>query len=87
MAINEGNPRVYPRMRGGAEEVDVPDELIQGLSPHARGSPLLFFHVVVDFGSIPACAGEPYQPILQCPALGVYPRMRGGAFQVPPLPA
>ena len=73
-----GNPRVYPRPRGGtAFPMDVADHS-PGLSPPTRGNPTIVLKVDLDLGSIPAHAGEPRLTPLYRRAGRVYPRPRGG---------
>ena len=57
----EQNPRlwVYPRARGGAEEIAPNYANAQGLSPRTRGSLLGGESFMPERGSIPAHAGEP----------------------------
>jgi len=69
---------VYPRLRGGTALVGRVGVARQGLSPLARGNPLVLHRPEPAVGSIPACAGEPQNPARQKPGAGVYPRLRGG---------
>ena len=73
-------PRVYPRMRGGALFLLFVLVSALGLSPHARGSPRGARHHSPHHGSIPACAGEPSLGSSCWSGWRVYPRMRGGAI-------
>ena len=50
----------YPRSRGGTETGSVQPEVLQGLSPLARGNHALDHLLVVFQGPIPARAGEPW---------------------------
>ena len=50
-----------------------------GLSPQARGSRVGVYRPLIDYGSIPASAGEPFCGIRWDTSVGVYPRKRGGA--------
>ena len=69
--------RVYPRTRGGAPLKLGVDELVEGRSPHTRGSHEQDLVVNDTHGSIPAHAGEPR--VDRPHTAGVYPRTRGGA--------
>ena len=51
--------RVYPRVCGGTFSVNCRSIVKPGLSPRVRGNLDLDFLDQPDFGSIPACAGEP----------------------------
>ncbi len=73
----------YPRPRGGASRrIGVPASSY-GLSPPARGSPLLKVLDHVRDGPIPARAGEPssWTPLSEW--VRAYPRPRGGAESRP----
>ena len=72
-------PWVYPRMCGGAEIHDEKKLMIEGLSPHVRGSHELALVMNLPSGSIPACAGEPVAGCTSPSPTRVYPRMCGGA--------
>ena len=52
--------KVYPRVCGGTLIGLRDSMLISGLSPHTRGNPTRFVSSCCIMGSIPACAGEPY---------------------------
>ena len=69
---------VYPRVCGGTLDWWGKRQLWAGLSPRVRGNPTGHGWAPVPTGSIPACAGEPWE--LELPALpaGVYPRVGGG---------
>ncbi len=69
---------VYPRVCGGTMVLSGSNRPSRGLSPRVRGNRRFLPHCVQAFGSIPACAGEPYRwPPL--PSSGaVYPRVCGG---------
>ena len=51
--------RVYPRVCGGTERYHRLLAPVQGLSPRVRGNPIRPPVRLMNFGSIPACAGEP----------------------------
>ena len=70
---------VYPRLCGGTIlRLLRPKDGGGGLSPPVRGNLHSISAMNFQFGSIPACAGEPRKP-LPIPARGwVYPRLCGG---------
>ena len=73
---------VYPRGRGGAKRSATRYRQESGLSPRARGSLSERAPKSAQHGSIPAGAGE---PLCSAPFLvneRVYPRGRGGAFDI-----
>jgi len=70
--------RVYPRLRGGTIGFQPIIHLDQGLSPLARGNRRGGDGDAARSGSIPACAGEPYECEEIVASFGVYPRLRGG---------
>ena len=72
--------RVYPRLRGGTPQVDGFLMVLRGLSPLARGNRHALFGDSAQAGSIPACAGEPRQSVINAWFHGVYPRLRGGTI-------
>ena len=72
--------RVYPRVCGGATDIDADDVGAYGLSPRVRGSPAGTCAAGAGFGSIPACAGEPRPWGWRRSPGAVYPRVCGGAF-------
>ena len=51
--------QVYPRVRGGTGLDGVDAQPGRGLSPRARGNPIIRLVLIRIVGSIPACAGEP----------------------------
>ena len=70
--------RVYPRVCGGTPSFSFTPGHWSGLSPRVRGNrphPLLVF---AGAGSIPACAGEPYDDDHHRHQSQVYPRVCGG---------
>ena len=70
--------RVYPRVCGGTVAMDRVEDEHTGLSPRVRGNRLQVVDVLVDRGSIPACAGEPRGRGGSLRCGGVYPRVCGG---------
>jgi len=72
--------RVYPRVCGGADPRREEILMKSGLSPRVRGSPRDQAIRVIRQRSIPACAGEPQADGKPATALGVYPRVCGGAL-------
>ena len=75
--------RVYPRVCGGAGRTLVEEGPIWGLSPRVRGSLGVGLDVEHGVGSIPACAGEPSRSTSPVSSSGVYPRVCGGAVDLP----
>ena len=75
-----GACRVYPRVCGGTDLVDVIMHRGNGLSPRVRGNLGGHGPAPVRVRSIPACAGEPVvgRPVFY--ASRVYPRVCGGTF-------
>ena len=49
-----------------------------GLSPPVRGNPYPIYRSASCAGSIPACAGEPWRPVIPILPSEVYPRLCGG---------
>ena len=72
-------PRVYPRVCGGALGWDPEHTDEEGLSPRVRGSRFDAPHDGARRGSIPACAGEPGRTLTGLARWRVYPRVCGGA--------
>ena len=70
--------RVYPRVCGGTVWQVADRVLDGGLSPRVRGNRLEPHALGQALGSIPACAGEPQQSLLNRAAVRVYPRVCGG---------
>ena len=70
---------VYPRVCGGASAPVYRSATGSGLSPRVRGSPWWDEMGENVEGSIPACAGEPGAIWGLIQAMGVYPRVCGGA--------
>ena len=79
--------KVYPRVCGGAATKAMRSGRISGLSPRVRGSPPRPGRTPGRAGSIPACAGEPQRASLVGKHGQVYPRVCGGAYGRPPVPA
>ena len=79
MTISFRTSRVYPRVCGGADEVNVAKFKATGLSPRVRGSPKPSPRSELLAGSIPACAGEPDLHTGEHDDQKVYPRVCGGA--------
>ena len=77
-AVTRYRPGVYPRVCGGTRG-DAPDSLLhRGLSPRVRGNLEGADHLGQCAGSIPACAGEPVDPLARQLVGEVYPRVCGG---------
>ena len=74
---------VYPRVCGGT--VIRCHTLVhgKGLSPRVRGNLGDGVQAGDGFGSIPACAGEPREPVGRKTRCKVYPRVCGGTRGVP----
>ena len=70
--------RVYPRVCGGTIPCRRPRLRTQGLSPRVRGNHSRLLYQSAKAGSIPACAGEPWSPVVWPPSPVVYPRVCGG---------
>ena len=56
----------------------------EGLSPRVRGNHGSEFFNGICLGSIPACAGEPYDQVWVPAIPKVYPRVCGGTFRFRP---
>ena len=70
---------VYPRVGGGAEQIDEAGGATSGLSPRGRGSRQRWNHQAHLYRSIPAWAGEPASVTAAVVRTRVYPRVGGGA--------
>ena len=70
--------RVYPRVCGGTVVWRTTAARQAGLSPRVRGNPAGTYWLQIDYGSIPACAGEPRVVHSSGRVPGVYPRVCGG---------
>ena len=73
-------PRVYPRVCGGTPHGTRNTATDKGLSPRVRGNLRRYGVGSSGCRSIPACAGEPYQPLPRLADPTVYPRVCGGTF-------
>ena len=69
---------VYPRVCGGTPARHCRRPPRMGLSPRVRGNPTWQLDVAVNYGSIPACAGEPSAFFAGDGHPQVYPRVCGG---------
>ncbi len=74
--------RAYPRSRGGTVSRNSKLVCQPGLSPLARGNPVLGDTKQEILGPIPARAGEPQQGLTWIFGFGAYPRSRGGTAVV-----
>ena len=72
----------YPRWRGGNQGAPVGSSDYQGLSPLARGKPLVACAVLRSVRPIPAGAGETQIAGQQVQIARAYPRWRGGNYAV-----
>ena len=70
--------QVYPRVCGGTGRGAYPCPAEEGLSPRVRGNRQGKEDSPFDDGSIPACAGEPFELHLEANGGAVYPRVCGG---------
>ena len=70
--------QVYPRVCGGTAHVRGFRTAAHGLSPRVRGNPVDACRHSVQYGSIPACAGEPAKSPTARRPFTVYPRVCGG---------
>ena len=70
--------RVYPRVCGGTVNAGAGRPGRGGLSPRVRGNLIPAVTQMNDFGSIPACAGEPHRRNCSSYCPSVYPRVCGG---------
>ena len=73
-----GCGEVYPRVCGGTTPAPAEGRRVEGLSPRVRGNPAVPVRQRSDRGSIPACAGEPPDPLVISAWDEVYPRVCGG---------
>ena len=73
---------VYPRVCGGTGATRAEQATGQGLSPRVRGNQESGVRVVVEQGSIPACAGEPRRRCRRLATSRVYPRVCGGTLLI-----
>ena len=72
--------RVYPRVCGGTANAAPASITRKGLSPRVRGNPRGALEGVANWGSIPACAGEPCCVVRGRWRCRVYPRVCGGTL-------
>ena len=70
--------RVYPRVCGGTAVPVTEEAPPEGLSPRVRGNLKAGIEAFIDYGSIPACAGEPGCGAVAPSTCRVYPRVCGG---------
>ena len=71
--------RVYPRVCGEANGMNVRVKAAMGLSPRVRGSHKRFLGLLPEIRSIPACAGKPVSHPSGILVVRVYPRVCGEA--------
>ena len=71
---------VYPRVCGGTVAGASPGRKRRGLSPRVRGNRRHAGRQPEIPGSIPACAGEPFQLLTRRNCPPVYPRVCGGTY-------
>ena len=71
-------PTVYPRVYGGTLGPALAISGNCGLSPRVRGNLSTRQSAASHVGSIPACTGEPPDPLSQAERIEVYPRVYGG---------
>ena len=74
---------VYPRVCGGTCHQSPGSSWVSGLSPRVRGNHLLYQAPGGEWGSIPACAGEPCHFQRRGCGQEVYPRVCGGTVDNP----
>ena len=72
-------PEVYPRECGAALFYGKEEQWAIGLSPRVRGSPVEALGPDLDYGSIPASAGQPLSAAGEPTTEEVYPRECGAA--------
>ena len=70
----------YPRVCGGTKLTPNPARLTYGLSPRVRGNPCQAWKILCQFGTIPACAGEPGTDCMISLRTRDYPRVCGGTY-------
>ncbi len=80
LAVSLESLWVYPRMHGGTSSLNLEVLTTRGLSPHARGNRARVRRYGQEYGSIPACTGEPLVFVPCLYVLAVYPRMHGGTI-------
>ena len=72
--------RVYPRVCGGTVYTGANAWRPAGLSPRVRGNRAAGSRFRSSVGSIPACAGEPFETACYQAVVQVYPRVCGGTL-------
>ena len=78
--LGEGEGKVYPRVCGGTSGRNCAGHCGVGLSPRVRGNLVVQLGYLLQGGSIPACAGEPFLFQRVARRHRVYPRVCGGTF-------
>ena len=82
---HHGGPvEVYPRVCGGTPRQSYALHIPAGLSPRVRGNLDRRNRCTIRYGSIPACAGEPYRNLAFGVLKPVYPRVCGGTYPIYP---
>ena len=76
--VIDGGGGVYPRVGGGNAEPRASAGICGGLSPRGRGKRSLIIVAALDYGSIPAWAGETDMDEWRRQKDAVYPRVGGG---------
>ena len=79
-SVRHARSRVYPRVCGGSPCGPRDKMAEQGLSPRVRGILRRVAAASRDFGSIPACAGDPSMRRSFTRISWVYPRVCGGSM-------
>ncbi len=77
--------QVHPRVCGATRSMAAASAWSAGPSPRVRGNPLGDGVAPAQFGSIPACAGQPKVRCLQPAGAGVHPRVCGATAPGPML--
>ena len=77
--------KVYPRVCGGTWPGFCGNRAMGGLSPRVRGNLACFAPDGQSSRSIPACAGEPREGIMDKAIIWVYPRVCGGTGRPYPM--
>src|SRR5690606_20067320 len=79
-------PWDYPRVCGGTSGPLWPNGRGLGLSPRVRGNPDIKGKLCRDYGTIPACAGEPAGFLRERREKWDYPRVCGGTAKMALMP-